>query len=46
MQILHRLELVFNKNYFDPTKIFVLRLFKLVAHQSVPGLSRALSPNF
>ena len=32
MKILHLLELVLSKNYFNLTKIFVLRLFKIVAN--------------
>ena len=46
MLILHCLELVYSKNYFNFTKMFVLKLFKIVANQSTPGWNRSLSLNF
>ena len=42
---MHCLKLVYRKNYFNPTKIFVLRLLKIVENQRVPGLNRGPSSN-
>ena len=39
-------KLVYSKNHFNPTEIFVLRLFKIVTNQSAPCLNRGLSSNF
>ena len=33
MYTLHCLELIYSKNYFNPSKIFLLRLFKMVENQ-------------
>ena len=44
MSNLYCLELVYFKNYFNPTKISFLRLFKI--KQSAPGLNRGLVTNF
>ena len=40
------LELVYAKNYFSLSDIFVLRLFKMVANQRTPGLIRSLSSKY
>ena len=40
------MELVYCKNYFNLTKIFDLRLFKMTENQSFPGLNKGLSLNF
>ena len=44
MYMLHCLKLVYSKNYFNLTKIFVLRLFKMVTNQT--GSNRGLLSNF
>ena len=46
MKTLHCLKLVYNKNYFNLAKIFVLRLFKIAANQTASDLNRGLSENF
>ena len=38
--------LVYSKHYFTLAGIFVLRLFKMSANQSAPGLNRGISSNF
>ena len=44
---MHSLELVYSKNYFNLAKIFVLRLFKMLANQTdYSGLNNGLSLNF
>ena len=42
---LHYWELVYGKNYLNLTKIFLLRLFKMVTNQSAPGLDKGLLSN-
>ena len=43
---LHSLILVYSKNYFSFSKIFISRLFKMVASQSALSLNRGLSSIF
>ena len=43
---LHYFELVYGKNYSNLWKIFILRLFKMKANQSSPGLNKGLSSIF
>ena len=40
------LELVYSKNYFNFTKIFVLEQFKIMPNYSASGLNRGLSSDF
>ena len=39
------LKLIYSKNYFNLSEIFVLSLFKTVANLSAPGWNRVLSSN-
>ena len=40
---IHCLEFVYTKNYFNLAKIFLLRVFKMVANQSAQGLKKKKS---
>ena len=46
MSTLYCLELAYSKNYLHLAKIFLLRLFKMTANQSAPGLNRGWWSNF